>query len=156
MRNYFVYENKTHVFWLFSGWLFSSPKSLVNMDFTERDIIDKQSKASQQDVQMSDSSNEVEEEFLMHLKFDHGSYPLRHNLKKIEFLGVVDGNMFIQIGDSYFMGEYDTRNNSSIVFSYDKNQKTISDSNKCRSRIFMKRVLLKPKNKEQEQSQATS
>lgn len=124
------------------------------MDLTKRDIINKHSEASQQDVQMNDSSNEVEEEFFMHLKFDHGSYPLRHNLKKIEFLGVVDGKMFIRIGDSYFMGEYDTRNNSSIVFSYDKNQKTITDSNKCRSRIFMKRVLLKPKNQEQNQAKS--
>lgn len=127
---------------------------MVNMDVTKRDLIEQQSKSSQQDFHMSDSPEEEEEEFLMHLKFDHGSYPLRHNLKKIEFLGVVEGNMFIRIGDSYFMGENDTRNNSSIVFTYDKNQQNVFDENKCRSRIFMKRVLLKPK--EQEQSQVTS
>lgn len=130
---------------------------MVNMDVTKRDLIEQQSKSSQEDVHMSDPpEEEEEEEFFMHLKFDHGSYPLRHNLKKIEFLGVVEGNMFIRIGDSYFLGENDTRNYSSIVFSYDKNQQNVFDENKCRSRIFMKRVLLKPKDQEHEQSQVTS
>lgn len=93
-----------------------------------------------------DMDNDVEEEeFLIHLKFDHGSYPMCHNVRDIHFLGMVNGHMMIQIGNSYFMGQYDQHKNSSVLFGYDKQHENISETHNCRSKIFMKRILLKPK-----------
>lgn len=117
-----------------------------NLDFIESADIYQQQSQSNPDQNNWDGDPEIaeEEEFLIHLKFDHGSYPLRHDVNNIDFLGVKDGNLFIRIGDSYFMGEYDKRNNSSILFGYDKHNQVYS-TDKCRSKIFMKRVLLKSK-----------
>jgi len=110
------------------------------------DVNSKQADAIEQHEPTASNAQECdEEEFVLHLKFDHGSYPLRHNVNEIEFLGITNGNLFVRIGDSYFQGEYDQRNNSSILFSYDNNQ-LVYETNKCHSKIFMKRVLLKSKN----------
>ena len=85
-----------------------------------------------------------EEQFLLYLRFENGSYPLRYNVNNIEFLGILNGSLFVKIGDSYYLGEYDMkRNSSSIIFSYEK--QTIYETNQCHSEILMKRVLLKPK-----------
>ncbi|KAI2801826.1 Major facilitator super domain-containing protein 10 [Blomia tropicalis] len=97
-----------------------------NLDFIESADIYQQQSQSNPDQNNWDGDPEIaeEEEFLIHLKFDHGSYPLRHDVNNIDFLGVKDGNLFIRIGDSYFMGEYDKRNNSSILFGYDKHNQS--------------------------------
>lgn len=95
---------------------------------------------------------EEEEEFCLHLQFDNGSYPLRHNVNDIHFLGIVNGNLFIRIGDSYFIGQHDKRSNSSVLFTYDKHHQAVYETNKCHSRILMKRVLLKSKESQEDHS----
>lgn len=127
---------------------------MANAEDSIRDLSEQQSgliKDDLSELQNEDEDGE-EEEFLLHLKFDHGSYPLRHNVNEIEFMGIINGNLFVRIGDSYFQGEYDQRNNSSILFSYD--DQTIYDTHKGRSKIFMKRILLKPKNNQHDQPES--
>lgn len=92
-----------------------------------------------------DLSDVDEEEFLIHLKFDHGSYPLYHNVNDIQFLGVNNEHLVVRIGNAYFMGQNDQQKNSSILFDYDKQHENISDTHISRSKIFMKRVVIKEK-----------
>lgn len=103
-------------------------------------------------INETNNTNEVEEEqeeFLLHLRFDSMLNPALRNTSDIQFLGHTDNNnMLIKIGDLYYQGSHDNNNQSSLVFTVDKQTKNIVDTNICRSRLNMQRVVLKEKKKQ--------
>ncbi|XP_046911929.2 uncharacterized protein LOC124492945 [Dermatophagoides farinae] len=93
-----------------------------------------------------------DEEFLIHLQFDEDSHPLlRYSVDDCKILGIHDGKLLIRIGDSFFFGHLDNRQQTSVLFAYEPNHKFIQEIHKSFSKIIMKRVILKPKEDKNQQ-----
>ncbi|KAH9529805.1 hypothetical protein DERF_003668 [Dermatophagoides farinae] len=68
-----------------------------------------------------------------------------------KILGIHDGKLLIRIGDSFFFGHLDNRQQTSVLFAYEPNHKFIQEIHKSFSKIIMKRVILKPKEDKNQQ-----